>query len=105
MNTINARTPNNLVVFSPLLRLCGYGEPGYEASTDSCYGGPDTSCGYTEPPTSPNVYWCGAPDGFEHCVEKLKERAIICMWTQEQQLYHMKLHLDGTAAEVFFHAA
>ena len=23
----------------------------------SCYGGPDMSCGYTEPPTSSNVYW------------------------------------------------
>ena len=42
-----------------------------------------------------------ADDGFEHWVERLKERARICGWTPEQQLYHMKLLLDRTAAEVF----
>ena len=40
-------------------------------------------------------------DGFEHWVERLKERARICGWTPEQQLYHIKLLLDRTAAEVF----
>ena len=42
-----------------------------------------------------------ADDGVEHWIEKLKERARICGWTPEQQLYHMKLLLDRTAAEVF----
>ena len=41
-----------------------------------------------------------ADDGFECWVERL-ERARICGWTPEQQLYHMKLLLDRTATEVF----
>jgi len=40
-------------------------------------------------------------DSFDHWVEKLRERSQICNWTPEQRLYQMKLHLDGTAAEVF----
>ena len=42
-----------------------------------------------------------ADDGFEGWLEQLQERARICCWTEEQKLYQVKLHLGGTAAEVF----
>ena len=41
-------------------------------------------------------------DGFDHWVEKLKERSKLCKWTLEQELYQLKIHLDKTAAEVFW---
>ena len=40
-------------------------------------------------------------DGFERWIERFEERGKIACWTPEQQLYQLKLHLDGTAREVF----
>ena len=28
-------------------------------------------------------------EGFEHWLEKLKEKSLICVWTAEQQLYQL----------------
>ena len=40
-------------------------------------------------------------DGFERWLERFEERSKIACWTPEQQLYQLKLHLEGTARDVF----
>ena len=40
-------------------------------------------------------------DGFERWIERFEERGKIACWSPEQKLYQLKLHLDGTAREVF----
>jgi len=40
-------------------------------------------------------------DGFERWIERFEEREKIACWSPEQKLYQLKLHLDGTAREVF----
>ena len=40
-------------------------------------------------------------DGFERWLERFEERSKIACWTPEHQLYQLKLHLEGTARDVF----
>ena len=40
-------------------------------------------------------------DGFERRLERFEERSKIACWTPEEQLYQLKLHLEGTARDVF----
>lgn len=40
-------------------------------------------------------------DSFERWLEQLEERARIASWSQDQQLYQLKMHLEGTALQVF----
>ena len=42
-----------------------------------------------------------ADDAFERWIERFRERAKVAGWTSEQQLYHLKVHLDQTASDVF----
>lgn len=42
-----------------------------------------------------------ADDSFDRWIERFHERAKIAGWEEEQQLYHLKLHLEKTAREVF----
>ena len=40
-------------------------------------------------------------DGFERWLERFQERAKFVGWSEEEQLYQLKLNLDKTALEVF----
>ena len=40
-------------------------------------------------------------DSFERWLEQLEERARIASWSADQQLYQLKMHLEGTALQVF----
>ena len=40
-------------------------------------------------------------DGFERWMQRFEEWGKIAYWTAGQYLYQLKLHLDGTAREVF----
>ena len=42
-----------------------------------------------------------ADDGFEWWIERFKERAKVAGWTTEHQLYHLKVHLNQNAGDVF----
>ena len=38
---------------------------------------------------------------FNRWLEHFEERAKLARWSSEQKLYHLKLHLDKTALQVF----
>ena len=40
-------------------------------------------------------------DGFDHWLERFRERAIFAGWSSEEKLYQLKVHLDKTALNIF----
>ena len=40
-------------------------------------------------------------ENFERWLEQLEERVRIASWSKDQQLYQLKMHLEGTALQVF----
>ena len=40
-------------------------------------------------------------DGFDKWLKRFQERAKFAGWSESDQLYHLKLHLDKTALDVF----
>lgn len=40
-------------------------------------------------------------NSFKYWMEKFEERALLFAWSPEQKLYRLKLHLTGTALQVF----
>ena len=40
-------------------------------------------------------------DGFDRWVERFRERAKFAHWSDDDQFYQLKLHLDKTAPDVF----
>jgi len=40
-------------------------------------------------------------DGFDHWLERFRDRAEFAGWTSEESLYQFKVHLDKTALDVF----